>query len=90
MDFPVLDRHKKRFSFLLFYLNLIHHIHPDLIKILENEKKDEDSRQKRKFAKEFIRIEIELLKACYEVEKNPLFIWYAFIFCSKIKSKLPN
>ena len=90
MDFPVLNRQKNRFSFFLFHLNLIHDSHPDLIKLLENPKKDKDSRKKKQFAEEFIKVEIDMLKACYEVEKNPLFIWYAFIFCSEAKLKLPK
>ena len=90
MDFPVLNRQKKRFSFLLFHLSLMHNLHPDLITLLKNPKKDEESRKKRYFAKEFIRIEINFLRACYEATKNPLFIWYAFIFCSEAKFKLPN
>lgn len=90
MDFPVLNRQKSRFSFLLFHLNLIHDLHPDLIKQLENPKKDKDSRKNRQLAKEFIKVEIDLMKACYEVEKNPLFIWYAFIYCSEAKLRLPK
>jgi hypothetical protein len=90
MDFPVLDRQKNRFSFFLFHLNLIHDLHPDLIKLLENRKRDKDSRKNWQFAKEFIKVEIDMLKACYEATKNPLFIWYAYIFCSEVKLRLPD
>lgn len=90
MDFPVLNRQKNRFSFFLTLLNLIHVFHPDLIKQLENPNRDKDSRKKRQFAKEFIKVEIDMLKACYEATKNPLFVWYAYIFCSEAKLRLPD
>jgi hypothetical protein len=64
--------------------------HEFYVKRLEKFKKDPDSKNLYKGAQEMIEVQVEIMRACYEVSKNPIFLWRAFSNCVDGKLKFPQ
>lgn len=83
-------KQRAQFKLISEFCSNLEKNHEIYVSRLEKFKNDPDNKNLYKGAQEMIEVQVEIMRACYEVTKNPIFLWRAFANCVDGKLDFPQ
>ena len=80
-------RDQARFKFICDIVSNLEMNHTLRIKLRDRHK---DKKSHRKSFKEWMELEVEIMRACFETSKNPIFIFRGFMVCVDGQLSIPD